>query len=100
MGQPRSELQVILTSITPNVYFQPPESVKMSYPAIVYSRDFEDRKFAGNKLYSRHKRYQVTVIDRDPDSTIPDAVGELPMCSFVRHFTADNLNHDVYELFF
>jgi hypothetical protein len=100
MAQPRSELQAILLGITDNVYFQPPANVTMKYPAIVYSRDFEDTKFAGNKLYGRQKRYQIIVIDRDPDSTLPDAVGDLPLCSFVRHYTANNLNHDVYELFF
>jgi len=42
----------------------------------------------------------VTVIDQDPDSEIPDKVAEMPMSLFNRFYTADNLNHDVYNVFF
>lgn len=83
-----------------NVYFQPPANVQMKYPCIVYHRDRVATKFADNKPYSRTKRYQVTIIDRDPDSKIPDEVARLPMCEFSRFFIADNLNHDVFNLYF
>jgi hypothetical protein len=72
----------------------------MSYPCIVYARDGSRLAHAGNKLYRHVKRYQVTVIDRNPDSDLPDKVTELPMCEFNRFFTADNLNHYVFNLFF
>ena len=72
----------------------------MNYPAIVYQRDALDSKFAGNRPYSLTKRYEVTIIDRDPDSSIPDRVAALPLSSFSRHFVVDNLNHDVYTLYF
>lgn len=72
----------------------------MVYPCIVYKLDDENRQHADNNVYRRVKRYQVTVIDRDPDSEIPDQVGNLPMCAFDRFFTTDNLNHFVYQLFF
>lgn len=98
----RLELQELLefTLGSPNVYFQPPANLVMKYPCIVYHRDFADTKFANNNPYRRTKRYKVTVIDRDPDSPIPDRVGALPLCLFVSHYTADNLNHDVYNLYF
>mgnify|MGYP001561241877 CR=1 FL=1 len=83
-----------------NVYFQPPPTVKMVYPCIRYERDFIDSRFADDLPYSLTKRYSVTVIDSDPDSLIPDKLAAVPMCSFDRHYTADNLNHDVYKLFF
>lgn len=97
---PRLELQSLLESMCDHVYFQPPNNITMQYPCIVYKRDGEDAKFAGNRPYNRTKRYLVTVIDRDPDSPIPDKVGSLPMCTFNRFYTADNLNHDVYTIFF
>ena len=100
MVQPRSKLNDIFKGIVPNVYFQPPATVKMTYPCIVYHRNDADTKFAGNIPYRYTKRYQVTVIDRDPDSIIPDKVAALPMCLFNRFFTADDLNHDVFNLFF
>ena len=85
---------------TNNVYFQPPESVKMDYPCIVYKRSFVATKFASDFPYVYETEYQLTVIDRDPDSEIPGKVVILPKCSFVRHYTVDNLNHDVYKLYY
>lgn len=99
MGQ-RLDLQTLLQDITEHVYFQPPTNTKLIYPCIIYRRDDEDAKYAGNSLYNHTKRYQVTVIDQNPDSDLPDAVRKLPLCSFDRHFTADNLNHDVFNLYF
>lgn len=83
-----------------NVYFQPPPSIKLKYPCIVYHKSMENAIFADDRPYNRRNRYKVTVIDRDPDSLIPDKVGELPMCTFDRHYTSDKLNHDVYNLYF
>ena|ERR1035437_6660885 len=99
---PRLELQAILLELlgSNSVYFQPPETVQMEYPCIVYRRDLIRTNFADDIPYRILKRYQVTVIDRDPDSDIPDKVGKLPMCSFNRFFTADELNHDIFNLFF
>jgi len=96
----RLDLQALLEDITPKVYFQPPTNVRLEYPCIIYRRDDENAKYAGNRLYNRTKLYQVTVIDRNPDSALPDAVRNLPLCSFDRHFTADSLNHDVFNLYF
>lgn len=101
MGQ-RTELHAILKGIlgSDHVYFQPPANVSMVYPCIVYKRDSAETTFADSKPYNYQKRYQVIVIDRNPDSNIPDKVAALPMCVFDRHYTADNLNHDVFKLFF
>lgn len=96
----RSELQALLLSMVPNVYFQPPPTVMMKYPCIVYKRDYNNTEFADDKPYKHRKRYMVTVIDQNPDSDIPEKVKELPLCLFDRFYTADNLNHDVFKLFF
>lgn len=100
MARPRLELQAILKGITPNVYFQPPNGLQMVYPCIVYTRDNAETSYADNSPYRQTKRYSVTVIDRNPDSLIPDKVAGLPMCSYNRFFTSDDLNHDVYTLYF
>lgn len=100
---PRQNLDQILKTILGSeerVYFQPPENIKMRYPAIVYSLDDVDTDFASNKPYLQTKRYQVTVIDRDPDSVIPDKVGSLPLCTFSRFAVVDNLNQYIYSLYF
>lgn len=97
----RLELQSLLEGLdeSAHVYFQPPENLIMTYPAIVYNRDYQGVQYADNTPYSRTLRYQVTVIDRDPDSLIPDKVAEMPLTRFVRHFATDSLNHDVYDVY-
>lgn len=101
MGQ-RLELQTLLQNLlgSNNVYFQPPQNVQMNFPCIVYTRDFARTEFADNKPYRHKKRYQVTHIGQDPDSPIPDKLAEVPMSTFERHFTNENLHHDVYTIFF
>jgi hypothetical protein len=99
MGQ-RLELQELLETFTDNVYFQPPTNVVMEYPCIVYRRDFADTKFADDKPYTSELRYAITIIDRDPDSEIPAKVAAMPKSLFNRFFTVDNLNHDVYNVYF
>lgn len=102
MNKTVEELQLYLESVlgSSNVYFQPPESMKMSYPAIVYCRTKIDNKHANNRVYLQSKAYQLTVIDKDPDSKIVKKVSKLPLCSFDRHFTSNNLNHDVFTLYY
>lgn len=97
---PRLELHELLESLSEHVYFQPPTNIKVEYPCIVYKRDFAETKFADNVPYNHKLRYMVTVIDRDPDSDIPGKVAALPMSIYNRFFTADGLNHDVYNVFF
>ena len=98
----RLQLQSLLEELlgSRNVYFQPPANVHMQYPCIIYERDSADSAFADDIAYRYTKRYQVTVVDRDPDSPIPDRIATLPLCSYSRFFTADDLNHDVFNLFF
>jgi hypothetical protein len=100
MASSRLELQTLLKSITENVYFQPPNSIQIQYPCIMYERNGSELEHANNRLYRHTKRYQVTVIDRNPDSELSDRVIALPLCSFDRYFVADDLNHYVFTLFF
>lgn len=100
----RLELDTILREIlgSVNVYFQPPSNKTMSYPCIVYAHDNAKTEFAGNHPYSRAKRYQLTVIDRNPDSgmSLSDEIAQLPLSNLNRIFTADNLHHYVFNLYY
>lgn len=102
MDQKRLDLQVILEMLlgTTNVYFQPPATLAMEYPCIVYQRDSGITKFAANVPYSHTKRYQVTHISRTSDSDVQDKIALLPQTLRVRFFTAAGLNHDVFEIYF
>ena len=96
----RLELQDLFETLlgSPNVYFQPPESKKMEYPAIVYGLEDIENTFADDGVYLSRRKYLVTVIDEDPDSEIVELVAALPTCRYERHFASDNLNHDVFIL--
>lgn len=94
----QAELEELLGSR--NVYFQPPASVRINYPAIVYTRSDIDNTFADDSIYMQSHFYEVTVIDEDPDSKIVEAVSKLPTCRFSRHFTSENLNHDTFIIYY
>jgi predicted transcriptional regulator len=98
----RLELQSLLETIlgSRNVYFQPPPTLTMKYPCIVYNLDDMNTIFAGNYPYKVEKRYSLTVIDKDPDSEIPDKIALLQKCVFDRHFVTDNLNHNIFVIYF
>ena len=93
-----AELGEILGS--KNVYYQPPESIKMKYPAIVYSKSNIRSTFANNAAYSNKKSYTITVIDKRPDNDVINELLKLPYSSFDRHYVSDNLNHDVISLYY
>lgn len=97
----RLELQSLLEGILGSrfVYFQPPPTMVINYPCIVYHRDSAITEFAGNVPYHYSQRYQVTYISENPDSEILGKVASLPMCTFNRWFPANNLNHDVFNLY-
>lgn len=98
----RLELQSKLEELLgcKHVYYQPPESVKMEYPAIVYSKSRIDIKLANDAIYSKRIQYSVTVISKKVDEPVVDKLLELPYCSYDRSFKSDNLNHDVLTLYF
>ena len=98
----RLDLQATLEEIlgSDQVYFQPPESIKMSYPAIVYSRAKIRNTFAQDKIYKQDNSYELILIDPDPDTQLPFSILELPYCSFDRHYTESNLNHYVFTIYY
>lgn len=98
----RIKLQTLLETVlgSRNVYFQLPATINMNYDCIRYERVKIDSIYANNNPYQLHDRYQITLIYRDPDSDLPRKIAALPMCSHERHYTADNLHHDIYNLYY
>lgn len=95
-------LQAVLEGIlngAGKVYFQPPANIQMVYPCVVFERYNTKTEFADNKPYTWNKRYQVTLIDKDPESVFFDKLIALPKCLHNRSFVADNLNHDVFNIY-
>ena len=96
----RLDLQAILEELlgSRNVYFQPPASIKMKYPAIVYTRRNVTVVRANDNVYRQLPEYELTLIDPNPDSEFIEKILNLPYCRFDRHFASDNLNHDVFSI--
>lgn len=98
----RLELQTKLEELlgNRNVYYQSPENLKMEYPAIRYSKSNISSIHADGIKYSNFTRYEITVIDRRPDNDVINKILSLPLSSYDRHYTSDNLNHDTIILYF
>lgn len=97
----RLQLDSKLRELCDHVYFQPPETIKMVYPCIVYKKSRGDHIYANNSVYRFYTEYELTAISRDPDTTIiEELLGSFSMIQFNRRFVVDNLYHDVFILYF
>ena len=97
----RLELHSVLQELlgSSNVYYQPPESIKMQYDAIRYSKKTIDSKYANDRKYSMIDCYEIIVISRLPDNPVIKKLLSLPYCSYDRPYVADNLHHDVLTIY-
>lgn len=99
----RLELHEELCSLlgSRNVYFQPPENVKIHYPAIIYSLDTPEMQYADNLVYQRFKRYRVLIVAKDPEFGLADVFYKhFEYCRQERPYSAENLNHWPFALFY
>lgn len=95
----RAILQKTLGKV--NIYYQPPESVKLMYPCIVYQKDTGDTKYADNGNYMFTQAYQITFITKNPDNDVIDEIrNHFKYCKWGRHFVYDNLNHEVVIIYY
>ena len=100
--QSRLKLQTMLENVlgSENVYFQPPENIKLKYPCIVYEIGGGLRVPADNIKYLYYQGYTVTFITREPDPDVPDKILDMPYCQPERQFKVDNLYHWPFFIYF
>lgn len=98
----RLDLQGLLEELleSRNVYYKPPESIKMQYPAIRYSKKNIQSVYANNSKYLMRDCYELIVISRSPDHPVVKKLLALPYCSYDRPYVADNLYHDVLTIYY
>lgn len=99
----RLELQTKLEGILGNkqVYFQPPASVRMTYPCVVYSIGTGDAKYANNRVYNYLNSYDVTFIYKVPNIAIIEQVlSEFQLCRLSSTYCSDGLNHYVFKIYY
>ena len=81
------------------VYFQPPESLKLKYPCIIYKPKTIEADYADNKVYMSTRAYDVLVIYKDPDSDLPEKVLQIPYSRVDRSYITSNLYHDAFVIY-
>lgn len=98
----RESLQCLLekTISSDQVYFQPPESMRIKYPCVVYELEDLTPVYADDLTYLLHDSYQITYMTHDPDDCNIKRIAALPQVRFSRYFSADNLNHYVYIMYY
>lgn len=108
MNDSRLELHEILCEIINitepdgdrHVYFQPPSSVNMKYPAIRYKLKDVGVLHANDEAYLQNTAYEAVLIDPNPDCAIFAKMIKLPYCKFDRPYTKDNLNHYTFTIYY
>lgn len=86
---------------TDNVYFQPPASVQISYPCVIYNIGNGDAKFADGMVYNYINSYDLIFIYKKPNVEIIEQVlTTLSMCRMTRAYVADNLNHYAFSVYY
>lgn len=84
-----------------NVYFQPPESVKLQYDCIIYKIANRNDLRADDTRYRHLVCYEIMFISRNPDSEIPERLMDsFQYISFVKYFTVDNLHHELFNIYY
>lgn len=91
----------LLSIFNQNVYYQPPESIKLSYPCLIYELSAGQMKTADNDLYLFTRRYDCTYITRDPDHDfIEKVLKHFRYATYDRRFVSDNLYHDTFTIYY
>ena len=90
-----------LLAFLPNVYFQPPANIQMTYPCIVYNKTGKIRHFAADVIYLSQQEYSVMVIEKNPDSDVADLIERFfQSCVISQYYTVDNLSHTTLNLYY
>lgn len=97
----RLQLQETLEELlqSENVYYQPPPSVHLKYPCIIFQDNVITQRHANNSVYHIERSYTVTLITQQHDDPLMEKLAWLPKCRFERAFTNDNLYHRVYRIY-
>lgn len=83
-----------------NVYFQPPASLLMQYPAIRYEfKDFQNKSANNSATYISSTGYECVLIMKEPDTEYLPKIFQIPYCKFGRYYRADNLHHYTFTIY-
>jgi len=97
----RIKLQKFLEKVAApyHVYFQPPDSLYIDYPCVIYHLSNVKNLYANNNIYKQDKFYELIIVDSNPDSILFEKFCKLPMCKFKNFYVSESLNHFVFDIF-
>lgn len=81
------------------VYFQPPENLKIQYPAVVFHLSKIEIDRASDVPYKGAKEYSVTLITKDPEPDVIDEILKIPYSSLDTTYISDGMNHFVFTFY-
>ena len=87
-----------LTANAMGLYYQEPSDTAMIYPCIMYELSDIKNKHADDTKYTENLEFTLTVIDRNPDSTVVDKIKALPRTKFIRAYRSNGLNHTRFTI--
>lgn len=97
----RLDLHTELLTFLPTVYFQPPSDIRMTFPCIIYRKTIKNRRHANNRIYNNTQEYELTLVERSPDSDLADRIeAHFQHATIGTSFVLDNLNHTTIKLYF
>jgi hypothetical protein len=86
-----------------NVYYDPPENVKMQYDCIVYSLSQVSQVYANNFTYTYSPGCLITIITRTPEAQariVDELMKTFPYAGWDRAYMIDHLHHAVVSIYF
>lgn len=78
------------------VYFQPPENLKLGYPAIVFHLTKIKVDHADDVPYKGAREYMITLISRDPEPDALEEILKIPYTTLDSTYISDGMNHFVF----
>lgn len=97
----RLDLQQKLRERVPRAWYQKPPANQMSYPCFVYKSIEPKIVYANNRGYIRIPGYEVLYISKTEDDSICDwMIEQFAYCSVGRKYTADQLYHYPFTIYY
>lgn len=81
------------------VYFQPPENLRMDYPAVVFHLSRNKSVHASDGRFKDSQEYTVTLITEDPQPDVLDAILDIPYTTLESTYVSKGMNHFVFTTY-
>ena len=78
------------------VYFQPPENLKLGYPAVVFHLTKIKVDHADDLTYKGAREYMITLITKDPEPDALEEILKIPYTTLDSTYQSDGMNHFVF----